>query len=187
MKFMYRCLVLVTILSFLTIKVYKRTTEWMTPKSLLESSLRICPQSAKSNLEYSKIYSGLYYPNIYNLNTALEYITRAEEIDGTNYCDVHYQFAYIYFQQEEYLKFEERVTKGILCPFTMRQSYELFQQYWKAVLDSDQVMLLGGDDAKTRYHKYVNIIQNAIEEEKERNNEAQKENANVSPSFDKEL
>jgi hypothetical protein len=38
----------------------RRSLEWMDSLTLLESSLVSCPRSAKSNLEISKIYSGLY-------------------------------------------------------------------------------------------------------------------------------
>ncbi len=81
MQFGYRVCVISTIFIFLSIKVYNRNLEWMTPKSLLESSLRVCPRSAKSHLEYSKIYSGLYYPQIYDLETSLNHLHIAEEID----------------------------------------------------------------------------------------------------------
>jgi len=165
-QFGYRCMVLVTIFIVLSIKVYRRNQEWMTPKSLLESSLRVCPQSAKSHLEYSKIYSGLFSPQIYDLKKALHHVQMAEEID-VEYCDVHYQFGYIYFQQKKYLKFEESITKGILCPFTMDGSYALFQKYWKVMLDgSSNNHELGGENARRRYEKYAYIIQDAIEKEK---------------------
>ena len=39
-------------------RVHKRTYQWTNNISLLESGLRTCPRSAKSNLEMSKIYSG---------------------------------------------------------------------------------------------------------------------------------
>ena len=77
---------------------------------------------------------------------------------------------HIYFQQQEYLKFEERITKGILCPFTMVGSHSLFQQYWKVMLsDSYANNPLGGDGARERYQKYYQIIQNAIEEQSKTN------------------
>ena len=41
-------------------RVHRRSLEWTDSLSLLESSLKSCPRSAKSNLEISKIYSGLY-------------------------------------------------------------------------------------------------------------------------------
>lgn len=171
-QFLYRCLILFTILTFLSIRTFKRNQEWMTSKSLLESSLRVCPNNAKSNLEISKIYSGLYYPKIYDLNKALEYLHKVEEIiDGDEYCDVHYQFGFVYYQQQECLKFEERIIKGILCPFTMQGSHSLFQQYWKVMLNtSSDNHELGGEDARRRYMKYVKIIQDAIQEEAEKEN-----------------
>ena len=40
-------------------RTHNRVAEWMDSVPLLESSLRSCPRSTKSNLEMSKIYSGL--------------------------------------------------------------------------------------------------------------------------------
>ena len=41
-------------------KVVKRGYEWMDSFTLLQSSLEHCPNSAKSNLEMSKVHTGLY-------------------------------------------------------------------------------------------------------------------------------
>ena len=51
-------------------RTHRRSSEWMDSVSLLESSLRACPRSIKSNLEMSKIYSGLV-PHMLDLERAL--------------------------------------------------------------------------------------------------------------------
>lgn len=51
-------------------RVHRRSLEWTDSLSLLESSLKSCPRSAKSNLEISKIYSGLYKEK-FDLNKAM--------------------------------------------------------------------------------------------------------------------
>jgi hypothetical protein len=48
---------------------HRRTADWMDSVSLLESSLRTCPRSIKSNLEMSKLYSGLV-PHMSDLERA---------------------------------------------------------------------------------------------------------------------
>jgi len=48
------------ILILLGARVANRGFEWMDSLSLIQSSLKNCPNSAKSNLEMSKIYSGMY-------------------------------------------------------------------------------------------------------------------------------
>lgn len=150
---------------YLWIKIHARSLEWMDSISLLESSLRTCPASAKSNLEMSKIYSGLF-PQMTDLDKAYEYLEKTEEIDG-DYCDVHYQFAQVLFQQEKYLEFEDRITKSVLCPFTMTQSYSLYTRYWKTVLHDSQ-----GDvaNAQRRYKRYNGIIEEAIKKETAKEN-----------------
>ena len=51
-------------------RTHRRSSEWMDSVPLLESSLRACPRSIKSNLEMSKIYSGLV-PHMLDLERAL--------------------------------------------------------------------------------------------------------------------
>jgi hypothetical protein len=54
----------------LAMRTHRRASEWMDSVPLLESSLRACPRSIKSNLEMSKIYSGLV-PHMLDLERAL--------------------------------------------------------------------------------------------------------------------
>jgi hypothetical protein len=69
----------------------------MHPVSLIQSSLETCPQSAKSNLEMSKVYSsGLFGVRI-DKEKALFHIEVAQSIDP-DYCDVHLQFAQSFVQ-----------------------------------------------------------------------------------------
>ena len=50
-------------------RTHRRAAEWMDSVTLLESSLKSCPRSIKSNLEMSKIYSGLV-PHMLDLEKA---------------------------------------------------------------------------------------------------------------------
>eukprot|EP00568_Trieres_chinensis_P018350 CAMPEP_0183326098 /NCGR_PEP_ID=MMETSP0160_2-20130417/81354_1 /TAXON_ID=2839 ORGANISM="Odontella Sinensis, Strain Grunow 1884" /NCGR_SAMPLE_ID=MMETSP0160_2 /ASSEMBLY_ACC=CAM_ASM_000250 /LENGTH=394 /DNA_ID=CAMNT_0025494015 /DNA_START=527 /DNA_END=1711 /DNA_ORIENTATION=+ len=156
-------------LSSMWIKVDRRASEWMDSVTLLESSLSSCPRSAKSNLEISKIYSGLY-PEKHDLKKALSYLKIVEEIDP-DYCDVHQQFAHCHIQEGKYLEFEERLTKALMCPFSMGGSLPLWQQYWKLVT-ADPV---SGADAAKRMAKYQKIIEKAVQEESEKEEKAERE------------
>jgi hypothetical protein len=49
-----------TLLFLMAKRVMYRSHHWMTSFDLLQSSLKTCPNSAKSNLEMSKCYSGLF-------------------------------------------------------------------------------------------------------------------------------
>ncbi len=51
-------------------QTHQRASEWMDSVPLLESSLKSCPRSIKSNLEMSKLYSGLV-PHMLDLEKAL--------------------------------------------------------------------------------------------------------------------
>ena len=127
----------------------------MDSKALLESSLKTCPRSAKSNLEISKIYSGIY-PEALDLKKALYHLQIAEEIDP-NYCDVNFSFAQVLIQSGNLQDAEDRITKSVLCPFSVWQAQGLFRNYWSAVLPNSP-------EAKSRYEKQLLIIQKAVEE-----------------------
>jgi hypothetical protein len=92
-------------------------------------------------------------------------ISTAQSIDPT-YCDVHYQYAHVYFQQGKYVPFEEELAEALQCQFTMGQAMNMWQKYWKVVLRDD-----GGIhdkrriEAGTRYNKYMTRIREVIEED----------------------
>lgn len=136
-------------------QTHKRSSEWMDEYSLLTSSLKACPRSIKSNLEASKLFSGLV-PQMLDLDKALSLIKNAQSIDPT-YCDVHMQYAHVYFQQEKLLSFEQELVEALLCPFTMGQAMTNWNRYW-------QVMLASGDSvASGRYTKYMERLQGEID------------------------
>ena len=136
-------------------QTHNRSSEWMDEFSLMTSSLKSCPRSIKSNLEASKLYSGLV-PQMFDLDKALSLIKNAQSIDPT-YCDVHMQYAHVYFQQEKLIPFETELVEALLCPFTMGQAMTNWNRYW-------QVMLSGGDTAANeRYTKYMQRLQGEIE------------------------
>lgn len=134
----------------------------MCPVSLLRGSLRACPRSAKSHLEISKVYTSGLFGLRKDLKKSTHHLKKVEEIDP-DFCDVHYQLAQVYIQHQDIANFEQRITKGVLCPFTMNASYSLFQQYWSHVLNGPQI----DKGAKMRYGIQIKIIQDAIAKEKD--------------------
>ena len=146
-------------------QTHHRTSEWMDAYSLLTSSLKTCPRSIKSNLETSKLYSGLV-PQMFDLDRALSLIKNAQSIDPT-YCDVHMQYAHVYFQQEKYIPFEEELVEALLCSFTMGQAMTNWNRYWKLMLSS------GDNVANERYTKYMQRLQREIDKA-EKDEEASK-------------
>ena len=148
---------------------HNRISEWMDAFSLMSSSLKTCPRSIKSNLETSKLYSGLV-PHMLDLDKALSLIKSAQSIDPT-YCDVHMQYAHVYFQQEKYIPFEEELIEALLCPFTMGQAMSNWNRYWQVLLSSED------NATKERYNKYMQRIQREIDKaEKEEASKAAKLN-----------
>jgi hypothetical protein len=93
------------------------------------------------------------------------YIEEAEKIDP-EYCDVHWQMAQILFKRQEYVLFEERLTKAVLCPFTMSGAVSLYKQYWELAVMGSQ----NDDDTRRnilqRKAKQEEIIRRAIASEK---------------------
>lgn len=157
-----KTLVVAAVFVWMWVRVHNRTMEWMDSVPLLQRSLRTCPRSAKSNLEMSKVHSGLY-PKMFNLTRSRELLEAAELIDP-DFCDVHQQFAHVAIQEGKYLEFEERLVKGIMCPFSMSESVELWRRYWPAALKDPTT----GPAAQARYEKFTKIIEKAISKEKEK-------------------
>ena len=167
---------------FMARRVMVRTTEWMDSITLLESSLRTCPNFAKAHLELSKIYSGLY-PQLLNLTKSRHHLQTVERIDP-DFCDVHYQFAHVAIQEQSYLEFEERLAQALLCPFTTSSCLPMWQNYWKVALQQ-------GDDgqvspqaraAQERYNKYVQRINAAIQEQDKKDKDAAQASAQKAKS-----
>jgi hypothetical protein len=153
-------------------RIHVRTLQWMDSLPLLQSSLQTCPNSAKSHLEISKIYSGMY-PQLYNLDVAHNHLKRVQEIDA-DYCDVHQQLAHVAIQrkpalQRHVLEFEEELLKALLCPYTMGGAMNLWKRYWDQTLNNMQPSSSSSSHATTdaaavqaRYNGYVHTINEAI-------------------------
>jgi hypothetical protein len=141
-------------------RVRHRALEWMDSYPLLASSLKSCPRSAKSHLEMSKIYSGMV-PSKFNLTQSLWHLQQAESIDPT-YCDVHQQFAHVYVQQNDLVKFEQRLAKAILCPFSMQGAMEMWRRYWQQILATFKPENLA---AQRRLRRYEELLQEAVKRE----------------------
>lgn len=159
----WKLLILVVIGSIQVRRVHYRTLEWMNSLPLLESSLRTCPRFAKAHVEISKVYSGLY-PSKLNLTKSRWHLEQAEEIDP-DYCDVNQQFAHIAIQERKYSEFEERLTKSLLCQFTMSGSLDLWRRYWSMATDTTSNPPDVVDAAQKRYDKYMGIINEHIQRE----------------------
>eukprot|EP00956_Cyclotella_meneghiniana_P010239 scaffold14139_cov74-Cyclotella_meneghiniana.AAC.11 len=144
-------------------QTHTRTSQWMDSIPLLESSLQSCPTSIKSNLEMSKLYSGLV-PHKLDLKKALALIETAHRIDPT-YCDVHQQYGHVYFQQGRYLPFEEAMVHSLMCPFTMGAAMTNWKRYWNVVLSPRNGVV--DVEGRKRYDGYMKRIEEMIKMEAE--------------------
>jgi hypothetical protein len=159
-----RASVVLVLLLFMWYRIHRRSLEWMDSYPLLASSLKTCPRSAKSNLEISKIYSGLM-PEFFDLNKSLQYLETVEGIDPT-YCDVHQQFAHVLIQQQRLLEMEERLYRALICPFTMGGASEMWRRYWQMVT-TDPSTKAEGSIRLTKYQQQLEeAVTKAVEEEK---------------------
>jgi protein O-mannosyl-transferase len=150
------------------LKINNRTIEWMDSISLMESALVTCPRFAKVHMEMSKIYSGLY-PDKLNLATSRYHLEQAQAIDPA-LCDIHQQFAHVAIQQGNYLEYEDELTQAVLCPFTMGGALEMWQRYWQVALNSATPAQM--EAVQERQARYTRIIQQAVEVEKAKEEEA---------------
>jgi len=69
-KLSWKLISLISLFAALSKRCMRRSEKWMSSYELLKSSLITCPHSAKSNLELSKCYSGLF-PEKQNFELAL--------------------------------------------------------------------------------------------------------------------
>ena len=164
-RWTYREWMLLVLFVFSWRRIHRRTLEWMNPIALLESSLRTCPRSAKSHLEYSKTLSGLY-PSRTNLTAARWHLEQVEEIHE-GYCDVHQQFAHVAIQEQRFVEFEERLTKAVICPYTMGGAMDMWKRYWQMALDPRQNSQATIMASKRRQSNYLKVIDEAIAQEQE--------------------
>lgn len=169
---------------FMWRRVHNRTLEWMDSIPLIESSLRTCPEFAKGHLEMSKIYSGLY-PERFDLKQSRWHLEQVERIDP-DFCDVHAQFAHVAIQEQKYIEFEERLTQALLCPFSLNNSLDLWQRYWKMAQDGTKNSPDVVEAAAIRYEKHMEEIRYhlAKEELKEEGKEKQKKSSSPLAGWD---
>lgn len=143
-------------------KTYDRSWDWMRSVTLFESSLKVCPNYAKANLQLAKVYSGTI-PGMENLEKSMEYTRKAEAIDP-DYCQVHYQYTLLYYHMNKFPEFEERLVKAMQCPFTALNAHNLWVQYWRVVTDPH---LVSAPEATKRLNRYKQIINDALEKNEE--------------------
>lgn len=158
----YRPVALLVVAIFMWRRIHLRTVDWMDPKTLLESSFKTCPRFAKAHLETSKIYSGLY-PEFLNLTRSRWHLEQVESIDP-DFCDVHQQFAHVAIQEHSILEFEERLSRALMCPFTLGGSMPLWNRYWAIALNAQSQPPQVVREARERYQRYMDVLNRAIEE-----------------------
>jgi len=165
-----RLLPLAVVGCFMWRRIHLRVIDWMDPKSLLESSFKTCPRYAKAHLETSKIFSGLY-PEHFNLTRSRWHLKQVETIDP-EFCDVHQQFAHVAIQESAFLEFEERLVKALMCPYTMGGSTELWNRYWKIALQPNPMSPTATKEARHRYTRYMETLNDAIAAEETKSKES---------------
>jgi hypothetical protein len=155
-----RLYALLVVAVFMWKRIHRRTVDWMDPKTLLESSFDTCPRFAKAHLEISKIYSGLY-PELLNLTRSRWHLEQVESIDP-DFCDVHQQFAHVAIQENSLLEFEERLSRALMCQFTLGGSMPLWNRYWKVALNPQAQPPQLVHEARKRYERYMEVLNQAI-------------------------
>lgn len=126
--------VVMSTVAFYSQRTMEYNHAWQSDETLFHHAVKVCPTSAKSNLQVSKIYS-----NRKDFKTAGEYVVRAKEVDP-EFCDVGYQEALLIIgnadqnDPEEYLEAIDRAIevalKNLQCIYTSKQSLQLLNQLW---------------------------------------------------------
>lgn len=137
-----------TCISLLAYAYMQRTiaynTVWKDDNTLFTESIKVCPSSAKMNLQVSKVWSQRG-----DLKKARLYLTKAMEIDS-NFCDTGYQDVVLTAGGEPPASIPpgvnpldyaaEKAIENLHCIYTNSAAIQLLNQIWSAQLQSVSAM-----------------------------------------------
>ena len=119
------------------VKSYTYNQSWHSDTTLFFESLRVCPNSAKLNLQVAKIHvnsaEGSPDPQAV-LAKARHHVNRAKEIDPS-FCDTGYQEAMLQVLYHRNASAAiEALVDNLDCVYTARNSLALLEQLWESQL-----------------------------------------------------
>jgi len=111
------------------LKASQQNAVWKDDATLFKSSLKVCPNSAKLQLQVAKLHM-----NDGEHVQARERVDRAFEIDPT-FCDIGYQEALLkLFHERDIHGAMEAAADNLECVFTNTKSWELLNKVWEMQL-----------------------------------------------------
>lgn len=119
-------LITLPIIIFFSFRTISRNLDWKDDTTLFFSSYKICPESAKLNLQIAKIYL-----NQQNFTAAEYHINHAIKIDP-EFCDASHQQALlslVYYRDID--KAIDYLVDGLKCIYTLSSSWQLLSQLWE--------------------------------------------------------
>ena len=117
------------VISFIIVCLYSyrvitRNPAWKNDKTLYLESLKVCPDSAKLNLQLSKMYL-----NEGNVTLSKKYLNFSKSIDR-RFCDVGYEEALISLVEGNIERSEELALENLSCPYTSMYSFQILNKIW---------------------------------------------------------
>ena len=112
------------IVFFYSFRTVTRNPAWKDDKTLFLDSYRVCPDSAKLNLQISKLYV-----NEGNLKLSRKHLERAKRIDP-DFCDVGYEEALILLMEGNTEAATKVALQNLGCIYTSRGSFEILNTLW---------------------------------------------------------
>ena len=150
-------------------KTTQQNLVWKDDETLFKSSLKVCPRSAKNNLQVAKLFV-----NQGEYTAAMPYVTAAKTIDP-EFCDVGYQEALIKVMHHHDIQGGMEAAAGNLgCAFTANASIDLLLKLFdiqlhhspkdSAVLENHGDLLQGAHLPTLATQKYFAACTMALEQ-----------------------
>ncbi|RYH20080.1 DUF1736 domain-containing protein [archaeon] len=151
------------IVSFYIQKAREYNPHWKNDASLFLHTVHVCPNSAKSQLQVSKLYSMSINDPYLNLTLAWHHLNRSIEIDP-DFCDNDFQRAYLnvlhantlQLGQSTMLVYDNYISTAIehllgnlQCVFTNNKAVELLNKLWAHQVEYTKAFSANKQDTQT--------------------------------------
>ena len=110
-------------------RVITRNPAWKDDKTLYLESLKVCPSSAKLNLQLSKMYF-----NEGNIPLSKKHLHTAKNIDK-DFCDIGYEEALISLAEGNVEQSERLALENLSCLYSSMYSFKILNDIWSQRLN----------------------------------------------------
>lgn len=163
------------IVSFYVQKARDYNPHWKNDASLFLHTVEVCPNSAKGQLQVSKLYSMSLNDPYLNLTRAWHHLNRSMEIDP-DFCDNGFQLAYLNVLQANTLQLShgnmldygsyvstaiEHLLENLQCVYTNGKAIELLSKLWSHQMEYTKAFSAGKSEQEVQTSEMQLLIMQA--------------------------